>query len=64
MAPDTYHAPPEEAVGLAIDSYVAALTDDQFDALLARTRPSKDYPAKRRTRKASREPVRNHRPHN
>jgi hypothetical protein len=49
MAPEVYHAPPEEAVGLAIDSYIAALTDEQVNALLARTRASKlhRYPAKR-----------------
>jgi hypothetical protein len=34
MAHDTHLAPHEEAVGLAIDSYIAALTDDQVDALL------------------------------
>ena len=56
MAHDTHLAPPEEAVGLAIDSYIAALTDDQVDALLARTRPPKleRYPAlKRKSWKAS-----------
>jgi hypothetical protein len=50
---DVTHAPPEEAVGLAVDSYIAALTDDQVDALLARTRAPKEsrYPAKPRTSK-------------
>lgn len=41
MAHDTHLAPPEEAVGLAIDSYIAALTDDQLDELIARVRPPK-----------------------
>jgi hypothetical protein len=56
MAHDTHLAPPEEAVGLAIDSYIAALTDDQVDALLARTRQPKleRYPAlKRKSWKSS-----------
>ena len=55
MAHDTHLAPHEEAVGLAIDSYIAALTDDQVDALLARTRPPKleRYPAKQKSWKAS-----------
>jgi hypothetical protein len=55
MAHDTHPVPPEEAVGLAIDSYIAALTDDQVDGLLARTRAPKleRYPAKRQSRKAS-----------
>jgi hypothetical protein len=55
MAHDTHLAPPEEAVGLAIDSFIAALTDDQFDALLARTRPQNAarHPAKRESRSAS-----------
>ena len=49
MAPELRPAPPEEAVGVAIDSYIAALTADQVDALLARTRPPAEsrYPAKR-----------------
>ena len=52
MAHDTHLVPPEEAVGLAIDSYIAALTDDQVDALLARTRAPKleRYPANRKSR--------------
>jgi hypothetical protein len=55
MTPDIAHAPPEEAVGLAIDSYIAALTDDALDALLARTRaPKADrYPAKRNSKSCS-----------
>jgi hypothetical protein len=41
MAHEMQIVSPEEAVGLAIDSYIAALTDDQVDALLSRTRPPK-----------------------
>jgi hypothetical protein len=55
MAHDTHLAPPEEAVGLAIDSYIAALSDDQVAALLARTRAPKleRYPANRKSRKTT-----------
>jgi hypothetical protein len=56
MAHDTFHRPPEEAVWLAVESCVAALTEDEFDALVARTRAPKiaRYPARKR-RNASRE---------
>jgi hypothetical protein len=55
MAHDTHLAQPEEAVGLAIDSYIAALSDDQVAALLTRTRAPKleRYPGKRQSRRAS-----------
>jgi hypothetical protein len=57
MVPDTYPAPPDEAVGLAIDGFIAALSDDQLEALLARTRPSEAArtPAKRKRRNIARE---------
>jgi hypothetical protein len=53
MAHDVYPAPPEMAVGLAIDSFIAALTEDQFEELVARARPPKAtrYPATRKTKR-------------
>jgi hypothetical protein len=53
MAPEVYHAPPEEAVGLAIDSYIAALPDSDFDALVTRTRPPKLSPLRNGKRRSA-----------
>jgi hypothetical protein len=50
LAHDTFQRPPEEAVWLAVESCVAALTEDEFNALVARTRAPKigRYPARKR----------------